>query len=54
MDNPEDKEAYEEVIATINQSKKDGDLVSLKPLLKILKNFLNRQSVKVLILRKTG
>jgi hypothetical protein len=42
MDNPEDKEAYEEVMATINQAKKDGDLDKLEAIAEDPENFLKQ------------
>ena len=42
MDNPEDKEAYEEVMATINQAKKDGDLDKLEAIAEDPEKFLKQ------------
>jgi DNA repair exonuclease SbcCD ATPase subunit len=42
MDNPDDKEAYEEVMATINQAKKDGDLDKLEAIAEDPEKFLKQ------------
>ena len=42
MDNPEDKEAFEEVMATINQAKKDGDLDKLEAIAEDPQDFLKQ------------
>jgi len=42
MNNPEDKEAYEEVMATINQAKKDGDLDKLEAIAEDPEKFLKQ------------
>lgn len=42
MDNPEDKEAYEEVMSTINQAKKDGDLDKLEAIAEDPEKFLKQ------------
>lgn len=41
MDNPEEKKVYEDVMATINQAKKDGDLEKLEEIALNPENFLN-------------
>lgn len=42
MDNLDDKEAYEEVMATINQAKKDGDLDKLEAIAEDPEKFLKQ------------
>jgi hypothetical protein len=42
MDNQEDKEAYEEVMSTINQAKKDGDLDKLEAIAEDPEKFLKQ------------
>jgi hypothetical protein len=42
MDNPDNKEAYEEVMATINQAKKDGDLDMLEAIAEDPEKFLKQ------------
>ena len=42
MDNPDNKEAYEEVMATINQAKKDGDLDKLEAIAEDPEKFLKQ------------
>ena len=42
MNNPEDKKAYEEVMATINQAKKDGDLDKLEAIAEDPEKFLKQ------------
>ena len=53
MNNPEDKKAYEEVMATINQAKKDGDLDKLEAIAEDPEKFLKQAKRENLILRKT-
>ena len=47
MDKEKDREAYEEMMVTVNQAKKEGNLEELEAIAKNPEKFLRRQEKKL-------